>query len=265
METRIPKLGKMTQGGGQAVELESGVWRLEIPPGERGHYRLAQLDDYSGLPRRRFHWRPALKLSLQARASAEALPGTWGFGLWNDPFSLSLGLGGGTRRFPALPNAAWFFFASPPNYLSLRDDLPAQGSLAAVFKSPQAPAALLALVSPGLALASWPLTAGWLRRLGRRWVCQDSASLSILVKEWHTYQIDWTSQGIAFTVDNRQALETPLSPQGPLSLVMWIDNQYAALPPGGRLSFGTLPNPELAWIEIKDFEVQAQKPAPPPV
>ena len=42
--------------------------------------------------------------------------GTWGFGFWNDPFTLSLGMGGAARRTPCGPRAAvWFFHASPPN------------------------------------------------------------------------------------------------------------------------------------------------------
>src|SRR5512144_3136865 len=110
-----------TTSGAQVVRLTSGGWRLEIPAGSAGRYRLAQLDDYSNLPRRAFPWQAPLSLSLRARASQSSLPGTWGFGLWNDPFALSLGFGG-ERRIPALPNAAWFFFASAPNYLSLRDD-----------------------------------------------------------------------------------------------------------------------------------------------
>jgi hypothetical protein len=57
-------------------------------------------------------------------------------------------------RLPALPNTAWFFFASPPNYLSLRDDLPAQGALAAVFRSPRLPASLLVLGAASSAAAA---------------------------------------------------------------------------------------------------------------
>ena len=46
-----------------------------------------------------------------------------------------------------------------------------------------------------------------------------------------------------------------IAPHGRLSLVIWIDNQYAALPPVGRLRYGTLPNPAPAWMEIRDFEM----------
>jgi hypothetical protein len=34
--------------------------------------------------------------------------------------------------------------------------------------------------------------------------------------------------------------------------VIWVDNQYAAWPPSGRLSYGTLENHLQAWIEIDD-------------
>jgi len=58
---------------------------------------------------------PPCTFSLHARLSGTDLPGTWGFGLWNDPFGLSLGFGGQAARLPALPQAAWFMHASPPN------------------------------------------------------------------------------------------------------------------------------------------------------
>src|SRR5512139_912562 len=71
---------------GPAGAVKSTVWRLEIPAGSAGHYRLAQLDDYSGRPRWKFPWRAPFRLALRARASASEIPGTWGFGLWNNPF-----------------------------------------------------------------------------------------------------------------------------------------------------------------------------------
>jgi hypothetical protein len=56
-------------------------------------------------------------------------------------------------------------------------------------------------------------------------------------------------------MDGATILSTPVSPSGPLALVIWIDNQYAALPPTGRFSFGALPNPQPAWIEISDLSL----------
>jgi hypothetical protein len=245
--------------GSQVTAAGKGIWRLEVPAGTGGKYRLAQLDDYTGLPRQKFSWRPPVTLSLRARASVEALPGTWGFGLWNDPFSLSLGFGGGTRRLPALPNTAWFFYASPPNYLSLRDDLPAQGFLAATFCSAALPVPLLAAFTPALVLFTAPFAARLLRRFARRFIQQGAALVGgngeNTSADWHTYQIGWNQESVIFCVDGTQILNTPVSPRGPLALVIWIDNQYAALPPTGRLSFGALPNPHPAWIEIGDLSL----------
>lgn len=241
--------------GAAVTGAAGGLWHLEIPPGPGGKYRLAQLDDTTGLARRDLLWQPPLTFSLQARASANDLPGTWGFGLWNDPFSLSLGLSGGARRFPALPNASWYFFASPPNYLSLRDDLPAQGALAATFESPRWPAAALALGSPALALLALPPVARWLRRLGRSVVRQASEQIHLDPTDWRAYTLSWRAEAVTFAIDGATVLETSIAPRGPLGLVLWIDNQYAAFPPGGRLAYGTLPNPGPAWIELKEMSV----------
>ena len=244
----MPVLTPRQTSGSQVMPLPSGGWRLEIPPGVAGHYRLAQLDDYHGLPRRAFAWHPPLALSIDCRASAEIIPGTWGFGLWNDPFGLSLGFGG-AQRLPTLPNAAWFFFASPPNYLSLRDDLPAQGGLSAVFQSKPWGTALFAVGAPLLPLFALPPVARLFRRLGRQIVRQDAAKLLIDPSDWHSYHLEWGMRGVIFRTDGRTVLETPLAPTGPLGLVIWVDNQYAAWPPSGRLSFGTLADSRAAWIE----------------
>jgi hypothetical protein len=249
-------LRPLTYSGGEVTSLEDGSWRLSIPAGEGGQYRLAQLDDYAHLKRSDFPHTPPLFLKLKARASAPNLPGTWGFGLWNDPFSFSLGFGGGSRRLPALPSSAWFFFASPPNYLSFRDDLPAQGALAATFRSPPIPSPILGLGLPFSPMLIFPPTARWLRSLVRRFILQDSALCPASPTEWRTYSLKWESESVILEVDQRPILDTAVVPRGPLGLVVWIDNQYAALPPNGRLGYGTLVNHESAWIEVKDLEIR---------
>ena len=180
-ETLAPRF----TSGARVTRLDDRLWRLEIPAGPAGRYRLAQLDDYAALPRPGLPWQPPITLALRARASAASLPGTWGFGLWNDPFGFSLGFGG-NRRLPALPNTAWFFFASPENHLSLRDDLPVSGPLAAVFRSPHWPAWRYLLAAPLLPLMALPALARLLRRMARRYVQQDAASLALDLAGWHT-------------------------------------------------------------------------------
>lgn len=251
-----PILTPTTTSGASITQPEQDTWLLTLPAGPAGQYRLAQLDDYTALARARFPWKPPLTLSLQARASSDSIPGTWGFGLWNDPFSLSLGLGGGVRRLPALPQTAWFFFASEHNYLSLRDDLPAHGPLAATFRSSRLPRPLLALAAPLLPLMAWSPAARLLRRLARPLIPQDAASLTISPTDWHTYTLTWHPDQTTFQVDGHTVLQTAKSPHAPLGFVLWLDNQYAAFPPNGRLSYGSLPTQSSTWIELKSISIE---------
>ncbi len=270
MTVVIPDLNHRSSSNAAVIEQGAGGWRLSLPPGPGNRYRLAQLDDYTSLARRKFRWMPPVQLRLRARTSAPDIPGTWGFGLWNDPFNFSIGLGGATRVFPALPNAVWFFAASPPNSLSIYDDLPADGLLAATFRSAALPAALLALAAPVLPLFALPPAARALRRLARRFIRQDAHQLcresgtstaqstqgSGWATQWHTYSLEWRADRAIFHLDHVKAFETEISPFGPLGIVIWVDNQYAALPPNGKLRYGTLPSPDPVWLEIDDLRIE---------
>lgn len=195
---------------------EQDRWHLEIPSGLKGRYRLAQLDDYARLSRDDFPWHPPLRLSLQARASRPDIAGTWGFGFWNDPFSLSLGFGGGTRHMPALPSAVWYFFASPDNYLSLRDDLPGNGFLSAAYRSPNWTPPLLLLGSLALPLLALRPTARLLRQRARGIIRQDAAQIDEDVSQWHQYELIWESEQVKFRIDGSTRFETFLVPHAPL-------------------------------------------------
>jgi hypothetical protein len=237
------KVEEYAEGNGDTVH------RLFIPSGPANKYRLAQLDDYAKTPRGRFPLRPPLLLRLSARTSSTSISGTWGFGLWNDPFGLSLGFGGNPFRLPALPNAVWFFGASEENYLSFRDDKPAQGFLAQTFRSPRFhPLLILA----GLVL---PFSRKVTRRLMGKVIAEDAARLNVDAAQWHRYELDWREDRLTFEVDDARVFESPVSPRAPLGLVIWIDNQYAAFTPEGKIGFGVLKNPEPAWLEIKDVEI----------
>lgn len=241
--TPSAKVEEYTNGAGSTAH------RLFVLSGAADQYRLAQLDDYAKTPRGRFPLRLPLRLSLSARASSNSIPGTWGFGLWNDPFGLSLGFGGNPFRLPALPNAVWFFGASEENYLSFRDDKPAQGFLAQTFRSPGFhPLLILA----GLAL---PFSRKVTRRLMGNVIAEDAARLKVDTTQWHRYRLEWREDGVSFEVDDALAFESAVSPRPPLGLVIWIDNQFAAFTPEGKIGFGVLQNPEPAWLEIKEIKV----------
>jgi hypothetical protein len=263
----------------EEISPDSSHYLLSIPAGKADQYRLAQVDDYAQLKRNQFPLRTPKIMSLLARTSSGSIPGTWGFGLWNDPFGLSLGFGGNPIRLPVLPNAAWFFSASDENYLSFqnptsRGEIPANGFLAQTFRSPKFD---LRLFPAGLALPfSRKTTRRWLgkviaekgvqlwspaaRRRHQEQVSprrhSDAPGLhSVDPTQWHRYQIDWREKRVSFQVDDMQVFESSISPHPPLGLVIWIDNQYAAFTPEGKIGFGVLENPEPAWMEIKDLAI----------
>lgn len=229
---------------GASIEKTEKGYLLKIPAGDSSSYRFAQIDDYFGLPRRDFPHR-SLNLSLRARTSGLSLPGTWGFGLWNDPFGMSLGFGGNRFRLPTLPNAAWFFGASKENYLSFSDK-PAQGFLAQSFRSPKFHPLL---IPAGLV---FPFARKATRKLLGRVIAEDSSALSVDAAQWHRYRLEWSPKRVVWEVDDVPVFESPVSPNPPLGLVIWIDNQFAAFTPDGKLSFGLLEGEE-AWLEIDDL------------
>lgn len=225
---------------------ESG-YLLKIPAGDASAYRFAQIDDYFGLPRRKFPHH-SLTLSLRAQTSAFPLPGTWGFGLWNDPFGMSLGFGGRRWQLPALPNAAWFFGASQENHLSFSDK-PANGFLAQNFHSPKFHPLL---ILTGLV---FPFSRKATRKLLGRIIDEDSSTLSVDITQWHSYRLEWSQRGVAWYVDEVLTFESSASPNPPLGLVIWIDNQFASFTPDGKIGFGVLENPEPAWLEISNLNL----------
>ena len=240
--------------GAEVKQLAIDGWRLTIPEGKAGEYRLAQLDDYHTVRRNRFPRRNPQTLVLTARASGHDLPGTWGLGLWNDPFGAGV-TQGGTRMMPALPEAAWFFFASEQNYLSFREDVPANGALAGVFRSarlPVWPFLPLAVVAPLLLIKPVSRLA---RRAAAGVIREDAASLELDVTEWHQYRLEWLAGEVRFSIDWQEAHRSAISPRPPLGVVIWIDNQYAAWRPDGTLGYGTLQTSS-AWIEVKGLEIK---------
>lgn len=242
--------------GGVVTATEDGVYRLALPSGGERQYRLAQLDDYSTMARNAFAWQSPAVLELQARASAAEIPGTWGFGFWNDPFAFKMGIKGAAQRLPALPDCAWFFYASPSNWLTLRADQPGNGLLASAFRSARLHPFLLVAGVPLLPLLAWSPGARALRKIARRFVQDRAVRLTNDVTGWHTYRLEWLSGEVTFGIDGSTVFKTSLSPAARLGLVFWIDNQYAAFLPGGHVRYGMLASEQAAWLEIKAMLLQ---------
>jgi hypothetical protein len=178
------------------------------------------------------------------------LRGTAGFGFWNAPF------GDPTIRTPALPQAAWFFFASAPGDLPLAQSGPGRGWFASTIAVTAGRGALIAALSPAILLLNqfsslrhiaWP---GTQCRLGISY-----RQLETPMQEWHTYHLDWLATGCRFVVDGVTVHETPHCPQGPLGFVCWMDNQYLTLTARGRFGWGVLPIRKTQWLDIEHLQL----------
>jgi hypothetical protein len=225
-------------------------------------YADAQLDDTAGRARRDLHWRPPLRFSLRARASASAPPGTFGFGFWNDPFSISLGQGGAARKLPAAPQCAWFFHGEPPLDLPLKPGVPGSGWKAATLRFRRVPMPLLApLAAGGVLLASLPFLRRPLFACARAFYHAEEALLPTDPAEWHAYAIEWRLGGIRFFVDDLLVLESEFPPHPPLGLVLWIDNQYAIASPAKGFGFGVLPLEAGQNLALAEIRIEQASPA----
>jgi hypothetical protein len=218
-------------------------------------YTNAQIDDYQGLPRGRFLWRPPLRMAVRARFSHDAgeLSGTAGFGFWNDPFMMT------ARRLPTLPRVIWFFYGSPPSNMKLDVNTPGHGWKAATLDAKRLPFLPLAAMLP----AAVPLmnVRPLYRRLwpvAQRAMAISEAKLQVALTEWHTYAIEWDATSSRFSVDGQTVLESDNSPHGPLGFVMWLDNQYAVVTPWGRLGYGLLDCSERQWMEVDTLSIAPQ-------
>ncbi len=205
------------------------------------------------LPRRRFLWRAGSALRLRARVSAPDLPGTWGFGFWNDPFSFALGLGGmraAAARFAELCVVLLRLARKSPvvSRRLARQRLAGANVCCTAHSLRSAGPGLL-----GLPFLLFRPLSRWLRaHAAAKLIREDSQRLQVDVTAWHTYRLAWDERRVAFFVDDEPVFETNISPPGPLGLVLWIDNQFAAWRPDGTLTAGVLPNPP-AWMEMAEI------------
>ncbi len=217
------------------------------------YYTNAQIDDYQGLARRDFLWRPPLKMTVRARFSHPAgqLRGTAGFGFWNDPFLMT------GARWPALPRAAWFFYSSPPSNMKLALNTPGPGWKAATIDAarwsfyallPTAPLAVPLINFRPLYRLLWPI--------GQRAIHVDEALVPAAMTGWHMYSLTWLDDTVHFAVDGKTILTARSAPRGPLGFVLWLDNQSLVVTPWGRFSYRLLDAPGQQWLEVDHLEIK---------
>ncbi len=230
-------------GQGSLSLLDSALHFI-LPAIGPGEYADAQIDDYGQLARAQFPWRPPLRMEVRARSSLPGatadstiqspatLSGTAGFGFWNYPFSVR-------GDILMLPEAVWFFYASPPSNMALVPGIPGRGWKAQVIHSMR-PGALLA-AAPTALTTGWGLLTKRTQAAGR-WIQRLSgaheALLTVDMTTWHTYTLEWRTSEANFWVDGQHVLRAPRPPTRALGFVAWLDNQYAIASPDGGLRFG---------------------------
>ena len=248
--------------GGGTLHIADSTLRMALESARQGQYTDAQIDDYSNLARAAFPWQPPLRMTVHARSSLPAatpgstsestgiLRGTAGFGFWNYPFSVR-------GDILTLPEAIWFFYASPPSNMALVPGIPGWGWKAQVIHTMR-PGALAAVVPMAVTTAFGLLTgetrpaSRWMQRLAGA----HEALLTVDMTGWHSYTLEWRRNQAIFWVDDKLVLRAPQPPTRPLGFVAWLDNQYAIATPRGVLRFGTVESgPQ--WLEIDSVNIES--------
>lgn len=249
---------QMRIGGGEIASADS-ILRLSFEAATEDHYTDAQIDDYASAGRPHFAWRPPLRMDVRARASNPAahpngtggrfaLVGTAGFGFWNLPFSP-------TGKIFRLPDAVWFFYASPPSQMQLVPGSPGWGWKAQVIHAQRLGALAaglptLASVARARLTGNQASAAQWVQRLSGAHETILDADLSA----WHDYRLEWRRDAAQFWVDGELVSTVPNPPRGPLGFVAWLDNQYAIATPRGTFHFSAL-NSGPQWLEIDSIAI----------
>ena len=82
----------------------------------------------------------------------------------------------------------------------------------------------------------------------------QSQSQGVDVTQWHRYRLEWSAKCAVWYVDDAPVFESLVSPYPPLGVIIWIDNQYAAFTPEGKIAFGVLEGGD-EWLEIEDLVI----------
>lgn len=243
---------RLTQVRGAAIALlEDGI-RLCVPPIRVPQYANAQLDDYTGLARSSFPWKPPLLLTVRARV-AHLHAGTAGFGFWNSPIS-PIG-----KVLPVLPAALWFFFAAPPSNMPLAAGVPGFGWKAAALDATTREAwAWAPLAASVLLLNRIPVIRVRLWRLVQRALRISEAALAAPDVDWHTYTLEWLPDRATFGIDGSVVHVLTRPPRGPMGFVAWVDNQWMVATPDGHFGWGVSAVERAQWLDLAEIRIEGR-------
>ncbi len=244
--------------GDGIVATDNSILKLNLKSAEDSAYSNMQLDDYTMLSRRNYHWRAPLTMEVKARFifsdnqenKSGEFQGTAGFGFWNNPFSPNTGI-------HALPESIWFFYASSKSQMVLSKNGFGNGWKAQVVHSIRwvnflyfIPTSLAVLLAKFTDITGYSLD--WIEKFSgveEKIIDQDMSS-------WHTYKIEWRKKMSEFYIDDKKIMTSKNSPSQPLGFVAWVDNQYSVVTPKGMIKFGTTNTKGLS-LEIDYVNIQS--------
>ncbi|MEO0561007.1 MAG: hypothetical protein AAF125_02765 [Chloroflexota bacterium] len=240
-----------TEIGNGTVTQGRGVHYLRVYDADATAYHDAQLTDYT-LPARNFVHGPGTgSVALTAQFDRSNPQGTAGFGLWNHPFSPEM------RGLPRPPQAAWFFYGSPPNDMPLARGVPGYGWKATTISALRAPFwGLLPFAPLGFVLNRIPVMFDLVWPLAQDAIaCRETRLDPAIMTHETRYEIGWERDAVTFTVDGRTVLESHFRLGGAMGFIAWIDNQYAVVTPQGRFGWGLVEVPAAQGLAVWDLDL----------
>ncbi|GAB1421377.1 hypothetical protein MASR2M15_15370 [Anaerolineales bacterium] len=250
-------LHRIEIGQGRVVGSLDQGWQLEVPAVDESAYHNAQICDYDPQQADFSLTAPvSLRLAAQFSKPLAEMRGTAGFGFWNHP-GVRMGWG---KKFQAriLPQAIWFFFASPPSDMPLAMGVPGRGWKAASFNArskrflalaPLAPLGFLMMRQGTLYRRLWPIGQAALGVSEALVGLEDETA-------WHDYRIEWGAGQVDFYVDGQHLHRSPCEIKAPLGFIAWLDNQYAVVSPQGRFGAGHLAIGSEQSLSLRDLYLE---------
>ena len=157
-----------------------------------------------------------------------------------------------------IPQAVWFFFGSSPNNIALAKGVAGYGWKVATFNAQQWKFyGLLPLAPLGFLLMRNKMIYDKLWHIGQDAIGVSEAALdTALLNDFHSYTIDWRTDGATFAVDGQIVMQTDAVPTKALGFIAWIDNQYAIVTPQGNFGWGLLDVPQSQSLILQDIVIE---------
>lgn len=240
---RHPHWNRLTVGSAW-IEENYGL-RLILRNSPAGYLCSAQLDDYICHAREDYPWEPPVTLRLRARTNLPSgeLPGTTGFGFWNNMAPLW------NNHMEVFPNWIWFYYASPETRISPTASPPSGWKASVVQGGPGGESAMAVNDS----LLRIPLIGKYLGKVSMPAVetMLDGWDFST----WHDFEIIWNREVIHFRIDDEEVLEAHLRMTARLAFYAWIDNNYTGIRDNGDVVPGYLAIREEQALMIDHLEI----------